>query len=429
MATWAMQDVETGKAPFPHRLAGWRVLVVRDFRLLWLGKGLALLGDQCYLVLLPWLTLQLTGSGLALGTVFLAAGLPRAACILPAGILIDRLSPRRVLVVSTALRVVPAIILAVLASFDDLHPWQLYLLAATFGLLDAFFLPASIAIVPRLIPAGRLAPANALLEIIAQAGSVLGPILAGLVITALGVGTASGLIAAILLAALVALASIRGGGGRAADESDGALLESSRRSGLVVAGAAILAAMWRDPLLRAVLVLGALLNFLLTGPLGVGLPALAHARFPEGAAGLGILLSVLGGGALLGTLGAGIRPQTRGRGRLLLAVLAVLGLGLVLLSVVSRVAQAAVVLAAMGLALGLANVLVITWLQQRTAPALLGRVISVVLFSTLLLAPLSNVLAGLMVDVQLTLLFITAGTGLLMTALVAALYRELRTMD
>jgi hypothetical protein len=56
----------------------WQPLTVRDFRLLWLGQGISLFGDQFYLVALPWLTLRLTGSALALGTVLMVAGGARA---------------------------------------------------------------------------------------------------------------------------------------------------------------------------------------------------------------------------------------------------------------------------------------------------------------------------------------------------------------
>src|ERR1044071_3573491 len=74
-------------------------LSVRNFRLLWIGQGISLLADQLYMVALPWLVLQLTGSALALGTVMALAGIPRALFVLVGGAFVDRFSPRSVMIV------------------------------------------------------------------------------------------------------------------------------------------------------------------------------------------------------------------------------------------------------------------------------------------------------------------------------------------
>ncbi len=73
-------------------------LSVRNFRLLWIGEGISLLGDQFYMIALPWLVLQLTGSALALGTVMALAGIPRALFVLVGGAFVDRFSPRSVMI-------------------------------------------------------------------------------------------------------------------------------------------------------------------------------------------------------------------------------------------------------------------------------------------------------------------------------------------
>src|SRR5258708_31668447 len=79
-------------------------LSVRNFRLLWIGEGISLLGDQFYMIALPWLVLQLTGSGLALGTVLALAGIPRAVFMLVGGAFVDRFSPRAVIMTSNFAR-------------------------------------------------------------------------------------------------------------------------------------------------------------------------------------------------------------------------------------------------------------------------------------------------------------------------------------
>jgi hypothetical protein len=66
-----------------------RPLRNRNFRLLWYGEGVSLIGDQFYLIALSWLTLEITGSGLALGTVLMAAAIPRALLMLIGGAVSD----------------------------------------------------------------------------------------------------------------------------------------------------------------------------------------------------------------------------------------------------------------------------------------------------------------------------------------------------
>src|SRR5215213_3699159 len=89
-------------------------LSVRNFRLLWIGEGISLLGDQFYMIALPWLVLQLTGSALALGTVMALASIPRALFMLIGGALVDRFSPRNVMFLSNLVRMILVALLAIL---------------------------------------------------------------------------------------------------------------------------------------------------------------------------------------------------------------------------------------------------------------------------------------------------------------------------
>jgi MFS family permease len=142
---------ETDIRPEKSRLSLPTVLRRRDFRLLWIGEAISLLGDQFYMIALPWLVLQLTGDALAMGAVLALGGIPRALFMLVGGALTDRFSPRNVMLTSNLLRLGLVSILAVMVITGAMQLWMLFAFALLFGLADAFFFPAQSAIIPRLV--------------------------------------------------------------------------------------------------------------------------------------------------------------------------------------------------------------------------------------------------------------------------------------
>lgn len=406
-------SVSTTLAPEPGR--GWarifRPLSTRDFRLLFSGETISLLGDQFHFVALAWLVLQLTGSGLAVGTVLMVAGIPRAVFVLVGGALADRASPRSVMLASNTLRAAFVAVLAALVLSGRVELWQLYVLAAVFGIVDAFFWPAMTTVVPMLVPERELPAANALMQGSQQLTGLIGPALAGLLVAAVGTGLAFGLDAASFAVAAGALVLIRGGRRvAAADESRPNVL-GTIRAGIAYA--------WRDPAVRSLLILSATLNFAINGPVSVGLAWLADNRFDGGAAAFGLMLSAFGAGALVGAVVAGSVGRIKQLGWFTLGGSAVMGLALGLIGFAPSVAVVMLLNVAIGVAVGLLNVRIIAWLQVRTPSEMIGRVMSLVMLGGLALTPLSLAAAGLLVDLgAATLCFAVAG-GLIVVAALA----------
>lgn len=412
-----------------RRLVIWQPLALRDFRLVWLGESISLLGDQFQFVALAWLALQLGGSGLALGGVLTAAGVPRALFMLVGGALSDRVSPRTLMLVSNAARALLVGAMALLVLRGAAQLWQLYALALLFGLVDAIFHPALRTIVPLLVDEERLPAGNALLQGTAQLAALLGPALAGVVVAALGSGVAFAVDAGSFAVATLALWLVRSnrrvdrareGAANASDPAHGSFLAT------IVEGVRYAL---RDPVLRAMLLLIAAVDFAFVGPFTVGVAALADQRFAASAAGFGIMLAAWGGGALLGTVVAGSRRPPRRRGRLTLLIVGPLGLGLALLGVAPTLPLAALLIAAMGLGSGLINVMLIAWLQARSEPALRGRVMGMVMLASQGLAPLSYALAGALVDLHTAIMFAAAGGLIVAATALAALNPKVRAVD
>jgi MFS family permease len=407
----------------------------RNFRLLWAGEAISLLGDQFYLIALPWLVLQLTGEALAVGVVLALAGVPRALFMLVGGALTDRFSPRMVMLASNLLRMVLVTLLSGLVIGDLIQLWMLYLLALAFGVIDAFFFPAQSAIVPRLVGKEQLQAANAVIQGTMQVSLFAGPVLAGTLIAILGngqggqdvagIGLAFAVDALTFLASAVTLWLVQDGGSAGVPE------DAQGANSLLPAIAAGLRAVWNDPALRAFFLLIALSNFLINGPIIVGIPVLADTRFAEGAAAFGIIMSAYGGGSLTGTLLAGLLPRPPGRvmGIILGAIWSGLGLGVLALGLISTTPLAAVTAFAMGAANGYVVILFITWLQRRTSEDMLGRMMSLLMLASVGLLPVSNVLTGALVGLNARALFVGAGGLMVILVFLSLLNPAVRSME
>lgn len=405
---------------------------VRDFRFLWIGEAVSALGDQFALIALPWLALVLTGSALALGSVLALMAVPRAVLMLVGGVSVDRLSPRRVMLLSNAVRFVALAVLGsiVLAGMAEL--WMLYVFGLVFGIADAFFFPAQTSIVPELVESDELQRANGIVQGTAQASVLLGPGLAGVVIAGLGSSNAdpgaagtTGIAAALLIDAvsfivsLVALWLIRP---RAHVERPASSMLDDMRAGL--------AYVLRSPGLRVMIVLSLAANLLIVGPFEIGVPVLAYSRLPEGAAAFGVLMAAFGGGSLGGLLLASVLPAPRPSqfAAVVIGATALAGASLGGLPFVRSTALAAALVAISGLGLGFGNLHAITWMQSRIRPDLMGRVMSVMMMGSVGLVPVSMLIAGAAVQISLDIMLVVAGLGMALlcgVALLAPVVRHL----
>jgi MFS family permease len=420
-------DSPRGASPFANR----------DFRLLFGGSSISFIGDQFTLVALPWLVLQLTGDPAQLGLVLAVMALPRAVFMLLGGAVVDRMSPRRVLLTARGANALLTGVLAALVLAGTIQMWMVYLLAFAIGLSTAFAYPAGGALLPQLLPAEQLQASNSIMMGMRQISLLIGPALAGLLVRAGsaptgGVGAASsahgtGLAFAVdavsFLFSVASLLAIRIASDRDARAPASGVLTQ------VLEGIRML---WRDPQLRAFIAYMALVSVLVAGPLQVGLPLFAKTRLSEGAAGFGWLMTANGIGMLLGSVAS--TPVTRlMRGRVGIMVLCcdcTAGLALGALSAVHSMLTGAALLVLAGLLAGTVQIAIMTWLQRRVPQAMMGRTMSIVMFTFLGLGPLAAAVAGgLLKLVSLSELFFGAGLLLSTLALLCLTRPSLRAMQ
>ncbi len=403
-------DAPNVQAKPPHPLRE------RNFVMWWLGASISLLGDQFYIVALPWVVLQLTGSGLAMGTVAMAAGIPRAVLMLLGGAVTDRTSPRKVLMATASARTVFVAAIALLLWQHSLLLWHLYLLALAFGVADAFALPSSGAMLRSLVQPQQLPAANSVWQSSALVTGIAGPAPAGLIMKALGAAWAFFIDAISFLFIIGALWKLPDPPQNQPAAGVKPSVWSSIGEGLKYVTS--------DVALRSLMLLTAVLNFCLAGPMNVGLAYMAKARFGSPAS-FGVWISSVAAGMLAGMLLAGVLKSKR-RGLLLVAITSVLGLLTACMGLLPGLWPVAALLAVMGCFSGFINVQFQSWFQQRVERAVLGRVISVIMVFNLGLAPLSMAVAGVAVGWSAKWMFIIAGLAMVVVSAFGALQKPVR---
>lgn len=398
----------------------------RNFVLLWLGQGASLVGDQFSLIALPWLVLQLTGDSVALGLVLALAGFPRAAIMLVGGALTDRFSQRTVMIASDLARLVLTVAMAGLILYGHAEMWMLYAYALLFGTVSGIFIPASGSIVPKLVRRDDLQAGNSIIQGTSQLSVFIGPALAGAVIayfaasgagsTMEGIGLAFAVDAVTFLVSLATLSLMRPDAERPAQKSD---MIASIREGI--------AFVFGDPALRALFIVLAGVNFLFAGPFLVGVPVIANGRLAEGAAAFGLLVSAYGGGNLAGILASmAVRPRPSAMGYLAMGVIALFGVGIAIVGVITSTWAGCLVLAVLGVFNGFMAIMLITMLQKIAPMEMMGRLMSLAMLAGVGLVPVSQAISGFLIKYGVESLFAACGALIVIMAAAMLMLPEIR---
>src|SRR5690242_6532981 len=309
-----------------------------NYRLWLTGGTISFLGDQFYFVALPWLVLQQTGSAVAMGAIMMAGAIPRALLMLMGGAVSDRMSARKIMMVTATARTICVTVIGVLVWLRILWTWELYALAFAFGVADAFAVPAQTAYMPSLVKREQLVAASSVSQSTAQMTTIVGPVPAGFVIKTLGVAWAFVVDAISFLFIIGALWKLPDPPKPPAKK---AMLHA------IIEGIAYVG---KDVPLRSLMLLVMILNFCIAGPVSLGLAYLAKTKFGSPAV-YGIVISVVAAGSLLGALLAGVW-KIRRRGMMILFVSLGLGLCLGSIGLLGKVWSIASVLLVMGAAAG-----------------------------------------------------------------------------
>ena len=296
----------------------------RDFRLLWAGMTISLLGDGIFLVAMAWQAYELWNAPAALSLVGIGMTIPTIAFLLPAGILSDRLDRRSLMLCADVARALVIGGLAVLSITGHLVFWELVVIVALYGVGTAFFTPAFEAIVPDIVPTTQLAAANSLDQFVRPiALRLAGPALGGALVAGLGSGGAFAVDAVSFLASAVAIVLMRPPAHERSEHIQSSI--GAVKEGFVFVRTRV----W----LWGTLVSAAIAYLAFMGPAEVLLPYLVKNELNASASDLGFVFAAGGVGAigaalLMGQRGHPRRDVTFMYATWTLATLAIAGYGL-----------------------------------------------------------------------------------------------------
>lgn len=356
-------------------------LSVPNYRRYFAGQVVSLSGNWMQMVAEIWLVLELTGSGVAVGMTTALQFLPILLFGAWGGLLADRFSKRRLLMVTQVLMVLPALALLAVVVTGIVAPWMVFLLVFARGSVNAVDNPTRQSFVIEMVGPDRVVNAVSLNSVIVHSARILGPGLAGVLIAVAGVAPCFALNA--LTFAVMILALWRMDPARLS-----APLRAGREPGAVRAGLRYVRA---TPELAVPLALMAMvgtfgLNFQVT------LPLLARFSFDGGASAYAALVAAMGVGSVIGALATGAHGRTDGR--LIAGAAFAFGALALLAALMPSIALEIPVLALLGGSAVTFAAAINSSLQLAVEPEMRGRVMA--LYSVVFLGstPIGGPLAG-----------------------------------
>ena len=379
-ATQAQRSVGESAPP-----VGWRApfasLAYKDFRFLWFGMLALAAGVEMELVAIGYLVYDLTGSALRLGIVEAAFAVPTLLFALFGGVLADRMDKRVIIQVSQSLEVIVGFAVAVMILTGTITWTYLLIMALIEGSLFSFMMPARQAIIPQLVDRAQLTSAMAINAAAFSATTLLSPAVAGGLYALVGPGGVFLAIMSLKAVAVLITARVRRilpdrtGERRpvARDIKDG--LAYVRRTNVVL-----------------VLLVFTLVVLLMSWPFHTLIPVFVVDVYHLGPGAMGLMLTAVGAGSLMGSLGIA-SVGGRWRGQLLIAGALVTAAGLFLVAAIPVYYAAVAIMVLLGLGEGTWWTVVMALTMERSEDRYRGRV-SAIMMMTFGMMPLGVLPAG-----------------------------------
>lgn len=357
-------------------------LKVKYFRIYWLGMFVSLIGTWIQTITQSWLVFELTNSAFLLGVVGFLSSIPMFVLSLFGGVLADRINKRNILIFTQGAFMLLAFLLAALTQFKLITALQIMIIALFNGVIMAFDAPARQSIVVELVGKKHLFNAITLNSVAFNSSRIIGPAVAGVLISVIGMSGCFYLNGVSFLAVLIALLYIKLGKTTAPKNSsafrdlkEGLIFIKSNR--LILALISMVAAVSLFGISYVIL-----------------MPVFADNVLHVGIKGLGVLMSSIGIGALIGSLGLASLGDFKFKGRLLIGSVFLFSFSLIAFSLSKNYPVSIFALALVGCSSLIPIALINTLLQINVPDAFRGRVMGLFMITFAGIMPFGNLISG-----------------------------------
>ncbi|MGD0621855.1 MAG: MFS transporter [Thermacetogeniaceae bacterium] len=383
-----------------------------NFRYYWIGMCISLIGTWMQNVAQPWLAYTLTKSAFLLGLVGAIQFMPVLLFSLFAGVLVDKLSKKKILFFTQSASLVVTLILAILDFSGHIQFWHILVLAAALGLVNTFDMPARQSFVIQLVGKDDLMNAIALNSAMFNMSRIVGPAIAGLVIGYYGVGMcflANSISFAAVVISLFFIHPLPMAARRLAANQH---ILTDIRDGLRYIYR-------RRILFDATLLMTIIGTFAMNN--NVLIPVFSEVVLKHGSMGMGILFSCSGIGALIGAMLVAITSKSGPNKLVIYAVPTIIGIFLILNSFTINFLLAGFYIAVTGIFFNLFSATINSTMQLNTENEFRGRVMSVYTLVFSGSTPIGNLYAGL-ADDYIGARFGFAACGIIVVILLIPMY-------
>ena len=387
----AIADTPISPLPAPENRSRFHDLVRslrhRNFQLFFSGQLISLIGTWMQNIAQAWLVYRLTGSSLLLGIVGFAGQIPIFLFAPIGGLAADRWNRHHVVIGTQVASMILAFILAALTLFHFVHVWEIVVLAALLGVVNAFDVPARQSFLIEMVVREDLMNAIALNSSMFNGARVIGPAIAGILVARIGEGWCFFANAVSYIAVIIGLLMMKLGPLRTASK-DSSPFEHIAEGFRFVRRT--------KPILALVLLIG--LVSLVAVPYSVLMPIFADRVLHSGAHGLGILMGATGIGALLGALTLAIRRGVQGLGRVVGLSAGGFGVSLILFAFSRSLWLSVALLVPVGYGVMLQMSSSNTLIQAMVPDELRGRAMAMYTMMFMGMAPVGSLFAGALAD-------------------------------
>jgi MFS family permease len=359
----------------------------RDFRLMWVGACTSSIGTWMQIVAQAWLVYDLSKSGFLLGLDMFLGGIPIFLFSLFGGVIADRFERRRVLLASQWVQMASAFTLTILVLFHVVHVWHILGLSFVSGFAQAFGSPAYLALIPTLVKKEDMPNAIALNSIQFNMATVIGPMLGGLAMEKLGNAWCFGLNGLSFVAPIVSLSLLHI---RIIPEKTTESVLDSMKEGFRF--------IHRHGTMEALMVLAFAMTALGV-PARTFLPIFAKQVFHRGPEMYTMCLSIAGVGSVLGALAVAALGNVAHKGRIALAVLILMGVGITGFALSRSLPLTFALMFLNGASMVAVFAMVNSLVQLITTNEMRGRVMSAYSFAFRGGMPMGNLVAGWLVPI------------------------------